>query len=352
MDLLAKPCVHNCGVMPESEYFIKGGAKIPTKQPRYCLQNIGLNRLNARQTENLDRDDNERIVAYTDGTACNPDDQRRRRAAWGVFYSHDHAWNCHGPIDDELQTVYRAELTAVNHVIQSANTPTHIVSDCLSVVNTMRDILAGLEREVKGDHADLWAQIQRTVRSQPPGYYSITWVPSHTDIDAAQETEDRGGHKRSMILGNQAADNEAKAGMSAHPIDWEEYRHADDKIFLATITQTLIKDVWERHFTSDMEAKCGPELTRGNLEENYDTADWGDLDAPMEHPPEVEEIPDPWAAEQEAADWLGNSDRMNAACAPRIPIAIQEPCPPGLPQQPNARADSSCTPNLPNRGGK
>ena len=90
MDLLAKPCVHNCGVMPETEYFIQGGAKIPMRQPRYCQQNVSLIRLNDRQTETLDKDDQGRIIAYTDGTACNLEDHRRRRAAWGVFYARDH----------------------------------------------------------------------------------------------------------------------------------------------------------------------------------------------------------------------------------------------------------------------
>ena len=56
MDLLAKPCVHNCGVMLESDYFVQGGAKIPTKQARYCQQNVELSGLNARQTEALDKD--------------------------------------------------------------------------------------------------------------------------------------------------------------------------------------------------------------------------------------------------------------------------------------------------------
>ena len=210
MDLLAKQCVHNCGVMPESEYFVQGGAKIPTKPARYCQQNEDLSRLNARQAEILDKDDQGRITAYTDGTACNPDGHRRRRAAWGVYYAHDHAWNCNGPIDDELQTVYRAELMAVNHVIQSSTSSTHIVSDCLSVVNTMRTVIGEQQQKFKGDHADLWTQIPQTVHSKPRGFFSITWVPSHTDVDKAREAEERGGHKRSMILRNQAADNEAK----------------------------------------------------------------------------------------------------------------------------------------------
>ena len=97
-----------------------------------------------------------------------------------------------------------------------------------------------------------------------------------------------------MILGNQSADSEAKAGMSAHYIDWEEYKHADDRTYIAMIVQLLIKDVWEKHFATDMEAKLGPELDRDDLEEWWQTHE--NL---MEVPPEVEEQFDPWAAEQE-----------------------------------------------------
>ena len=49
-----------------------------------------------------------------------------------------------------------------------------------------------------------------------------------------------------MTLGNQAADTEAKAGMSAHQIDWEEYKHVDDRTYLAMVVQLLIKEIWER----------------------------------------------------------------------------------------------------------
>ena len=75
----------------------------------------------------------------------------------------------------------------------------------------MRDIIGEQQQNIKGDHADLWAQIQQTVRNRQQDYFSIAWVPSHTDTEKAQEAEARGGHKQSMILGNQAADNEAKS---------------------------------------------------------------------------------------------------------------------------------------------
>ena len=61
----------------------------------------------------------------------------------------------HGLVEGGTHTVNRAELTAVNHAVQVANQPTHIVSDCLSVVNTARAIFYGSQsKEVGGDHAD------------------------------------------------------------------------------------------------------------------------------------------------------------------------------------------------------
>ena len=173
--------------MLEVPYFIRGCVECPTRQARYCQQNVDLARLNVRQTENLDRDGQGRITAYTDGTACNPDDHMRRRVAWGVYYPRDHGWTCNGTIDDELQSLCRAELMAIKLVMQSANSPTHIVSDCFPVVNTMRDIIGRLQLNIRGDYSDLWAQIQQIVHNKPPEYFTITWVPSHTDTEKAEE---------------------------------------------------------------------------------------------------------------------------------------------------------------------
>ena len=115
-----------------------------------------------------------------------------------------------------------------------------------------------------------------------------------------------------MILGNQVVGNEAKSGMSSHQINWEEHRHADDRIFLAMIIQLLIKDIWEKHFTTDMEVKHGPELNPESNDAN-ERARQEDQENHHEAPPEIEESPDPWEAEQEAAEWLGNVEQCRDA---------------------------------------
>ena len=60
-----------------------------------------------------------------------------------------------------------------------------------------------------------------------------------------------------MLIGNHWADQEAKKGMHSHNIDWQEYQEADDRVFLASMTQHLIKTVWEELFTLDMRIKEG-----------------------------------------------------------------------------------------------
>ena len=96
-----------------------------------------------------------------------------------------------------MQTVYRAELTAVSHAVQAANQPTHIVSDCLSVVKTAKAIFYGSQADnVKGDHADLWKEISDKLKACPKDFYRITWIPSHTDLTKSAENEASGGHER------------------------------------------------------------------------------------------------------------------------------------------------------------
>ena len=203
------PCVHKCGVIPEADYFTQGGAPIPTKKAPEALANRREEDIPQQAKEWAHYDDQDRIVAYTDGAAMHPDDRRRRRAAWGVFYSHDHTWNRSELVCDEVQTVYRAELEAVHHVITKASRPTSIYSDCLSVVNQLQKALSeGENHRVldKGDHADLWKEIALEVTKRPPDHFDIPWIPSHTELEAAEELEARGGVQKIHVFGNHWAD--------------------------------------------------------------------------------------------------------------------------------------------------
>ena len=220
------------------------------------------------------------------------------------------------------QTVYRAELEAVHQVIKKAKRPTAIYSDCLSVVNQLQTILnnrGSNEVAEKGDHADLWSSIEREVNSKPPEYFDVTWMPSHTEIEAAGEIEARGGIEERHVFGNHWADLLAKAGINAHKIDHEEYKRADDRAFLAATTQSLIKEVWEAYFEADQDAKDSGDFEDHNMEENHSeepiTIDEGRGNAggqpdesdptrqEQELPPEMA-LQDEWDAEEEAARWL------------------------------------------------
>ena len=168
-----------------------------------------------------------------------------------------------------MQTVYRAELMAICHVVLTATEPTHIVSDCESVVNNAAMIFYGNHHgNFNGDHADLWKSLYERVRQKDQGHFRITWVPSHTDLANAKELQEKGGPQERMLIGNHWADNEAKRGMQHHNIDWREYQEADDRVFIACMVQHLIKTVWEELFTIDMRLKQGldPEESNPNDE--------------------------------------------------------------------------------------
>ena len=213
------PCYRNCGVVLESDYFRNGGAKKPAAQQDSEVRNVFLQDLSDRQQHSLTRDDEGRIVAYTDGAACNLEDHRRRRASWGVYYAFEHDYNQRDAVRGDLQTVYRAELTAVAHVLAIATPPTRIVSDCLSVVNELNELLQGKKHNGKGDHADLWKVIQEEVESKEEDYYRIEWITSHIEVQKAEEVEMAGGFLARHIYGNCQADLQAKAALALHPID-------------------------------------------------------------------------------------------------------------------------------------
>ena len=255
-----------------------------------------------------------------EGTACHPDDRRRRRAAWGTYYADDHPWNRCGAVLGVMQTVYRAELTAIYQVVNSALEPTHIVSDCESVVNCAADIFHNNhDGEHRGDHAELWESIHKKVEEKRPGHFKIAWVPSHMDLTKAKELQAKGGPEERMLVGNHWADREAKKGMQSHNIDWQEYQEADDRTFLACMSQHLIRTVWEDLFTLDMRLKLGLD----DEEEEQETLPREREEEIEEQPLEAEEQEDPWEAEEEAARRLQNEPTGRRH--PECPLAQWSP---------------------------
>ena len=181
----------------------------------------------------------------------------------GSLYSNDHPWNCCGPVAGGFQTVYRAELEAVHHVISSANQPTHIVADCFSVVHKLQDILAEDVDDApeEGDHGDLWNSIKEKIADKPRDFYEVAWVASHIDLQDADQVEQSGIFPKKHIFGNDGADQLAKQGLNFHNVDRFEHSKADDRAYIACIIQAMIAAVWEKYFEQDTEAKEGGDFS-------------------------------------------------------------------------------------------
>ncbi len=267
--LLKLPCVRNCGITPEAEYFKEGGAPIPQQRVRFAMKNDPEHQLHPQQRDSLQRDDSGRILAYTDGSAVHPADPRRRRASWAVHYAKEHPWNLAGPVADEIQTAYRGELLAAVHVLKSASAPTCIVSDCLAVVETIRNELEGIRHPIKGDHADLYAEVRTAIAEKPEQFFAVKWINSHLPLCLAGEVEEQGGFRRRDIEGNHFADEAAKKAIEWHDIKWVEYDMADDREFVACVTQAMMADVWSRVFDQDKEIRAHEEAEM----DEYDAVD-------------------------------------------------------------------------------
>ena len=76
-----------------------------------------------------------------------------------------------------------------------------------------------------------------------------------------------GGHQKRLLVGNDRADAEAKAGLRMHPIDEQEHQDADGRTLIAAIVQHLIKTIWQKLFESDAEIKRRGDLDPPDLEE-------------------------------------------------------------------------------------
>ena len=188
-----------------------------------------------------------------------------------MHYAIDHPWNCGGHVAANIQTVYRAELGAVHHVIKSATEPTHIICDCQSVVRQPQRILHyDAQVEKGGDHADLWLSIQRETRDKPEGYFDITWIPSHVKLEEAEAIEARGGIEQRHLVGNFWADALAKEGLRDHPIDHEEHAQADYRAFIACMMQSWIKAVWTEYFASDEKIRGIEDFPTDDREESVE----------------------------------------------------------------------------------
>ena len=72
MQTLATPSVYHCGVIPEIEHFVMGGAPIPQRSTRQDAYNSNPDDIPPIIHNRLNRDETANVYAYIDGSACNP----------------------------------------------------------------------------------------------------------------------------------------------------------------------------------------------------------------------------------------------------------------------------------------
>ena len=144
---------------------------------------------------------------YVDGSCLRPRCPEVRVAAWAAvgWCQRVGWWSRAGPCPG-LQTIGRAELAAVSHVLCTAS-PGTIVTDCLSVYNKCMSIQGGhmsKEEVLRSRNADLWGLCWGHLRSEAG--WQFEWMPSHsTEAEASAS-----GVSEADWLGNAKADEAAK----------------------------------------------------------------------------------------------------------------------------------------------
>ena len=118
---------------------------------------------------------------FTDGSCHEGDNAHLARAGWGVFYGEGSPYNFAAALDGPVQTSYRAELKAVVHVLRQVISPTLIMCDCQSVVNTLNRILDEKQLPDKLRENDLWEQIMELTDNLDHTQIGIQWMPGHLD---------------------------------------------------------------------------------------------------------------------------------------------------------------------------
>ena len=157
-------------------------------------------------------------------------------AAWAVVGRNSEGrWSRAGPCPG-LQTIGRAELAAVAHVLVDAE-PGTIVTDCLGIKTKCVAILRGqvpMEAVLKGANADLWWEVWQALRKVPG--WTFDWLPSHRSLAEAAAA----GLSAEDWLGKERADDAAKAQARAADISpllltrWAANRAAVEAVWRLT----------------------------------------------------------------------------------------------------------------------
>ena len=135
----------------------------------------------------------------------------------GTIHGSNHPWNAHGHLPGATQNSYRAELAAAAHVITTSTEPTHIVSDCPTVVRLISEVIENNHCSVDMEDP-LWSPIRRGIAEKGNTFFSISWVKSHVSLEEAQTYIDQGTTCHDDFDRNEQADSLAKRGAQEHPV--------------------------------------------------------------------------------------------------------------------------------------
>jgi len=144
---------------------------------------------------------------YSDGSCLHPRTPEISVAAWAVVGCTGGVWWIRAGPCPGAQTIGRAELAAVCHILVSA-VPGVIFTDCRGVYTKCIRIIEGLitkQELLRGANADLWGRCWGPLRSQAG--WQFAWLPSHrTEAEAVAA-----GIEAEDWRGNAMADAAAKA---------------------------------------------------------------------------------------------------------------------------------------------
>ena len=114
---------------------------------------------------------------FSDGGTEYPDEIRRQRSVFAVFYGFNHVLNHSEQVSGIDQTPYRAELLGVIYGIETADVPTWITLDNEAVATTAEMIVRWHAVCFKHINcSSLWVRLEQAVRKKPYGFFKISWI--------------------------------------------------------------------------------------------------------------------------------------------------------------------------------
>ena len=166
---------------------------------------------------------------WTDGSAINPRDPARRRAGWAVYYGNEDIGCQRGTLKGKNQTVFRAELKALVHAVETTRGRLIVYTDCQSVEKVANQEVINLQ----GPNADLWARFVKETKGRE---IDVQWMSAHLTEAKALEK----GYTREMWKGNQVVDIEANKAAKEHEGNHKQQKAVTDLIQAA---QRMMADI-------------------------------------------------------------------------------------------------------------